>query len=185
MVVICLAPEGPGFQSWKRRETCVKQELLHVEYPYVVKTSTSLYIDLQSIKLFIECNTYWRWSKRCATLVGPTFKNIYKKYHWTELKTANFYQLQSEDLWRAVAEQRQQIGASHFPHPDCRGYLLKLDGISRTWKRRFCVLADACLFIYNDAESPAAFGTCFSLSLFFSLTHTHTHTCIGIAWIHI
>ena len=66
--------------------------------------------------------------------------------------------LQSEDLWRVVAEQRQQICASHFPHPDCRGYLLKLDGISRTWKRRFCVLADACLFLYIDADSPSAYG---------------------------
>ncbi len=41
---------------------------------------------------------------------------------------------------------------------DCRGYLLKLDGISRTWKRRFCVLADACLFLYIDADSPSAYG---------------------------
>ena len=65
---------------------------------------------------------------------------------------------QSEDLWRTVAEQRQQICASHFSNPDCRGYLLKLDGVSRTWKRRFCILADACLFVYVDSDSHAAYG---------------------------
>ena len=57
-----------------------------------------------------------------------------------------------------MAEQRQQICASHFSHPDCRGYLLKLDGLNRTWKKRYCILADACLFIYVDSDSSSAYG---------------------------
>jgi hypothetical protein len=32
-------------------------------------------------------------------------------------KATVLFSLQSEDLWRTVAEQRQQICASHFSHP--------------------------------------------------------------------
>ena len=42
--------------------------------------------------------------------------------------------------------------------PDCRGFLLKLDERAKVWKRRYCVLSDACLFLYIDQDAPDAKG---------------------------
>lgn len=41
---------------------------------------------------------------------------------------------------------------------DCCGYLMKLDGLSKTWKRRFCVLTNSSLYLYVDEDSTSAIG---------------------------
>ena len=60
-----------------------------------------------------------------------------------------------------IARQRQTYAAFEFSPllSDCRGFLLKLDGRSKTWKKRFCVLCDACLYLYVDKEAHSAIGT--------------------------
>ena len=63
-----------------------------------------------------------------------------------------------EDLWLDIARQRMQLSPAEFPSPDCRGFLLKLDGNSKTWKRRYCILADSCLFLYSDFDAQTAIG---------------------------
>ena len=59
-----------------------------------------------------------------------------------------------------IATSRMHLSAPSFPSyvSDCRGFLLKLDAKSKSWKRRFCILADACLYLYVDEESPEAIG---------------------------
>lgn len=59
-----------------------------------------------------------------------------------------------------IARQRQTYAAYEFSPllSDCRGFLLKLDGRSKTWKKRFCVLCDACLYLYVDKEAHSAIG---------------------------
>ena len=71
--------------------------------------------------------------------------------------TSNFRQ---DDLWLEIARQRQTYAAFEFSPllSDCRGFLLKLDGRSKTWKKRFCVLCDACLYLYVDKEAHSAIG---------------------------
>ncbi|XP_064473768.1 uncharacterized protein LOC135388268 isoform X2 [Ornithodoros turicata] len=42
--------------------------------------------------------------------------------------------------------------------PDCQGYLCKLSQQWKSWKKRFLVLKDACLYFYKDRNAPAAIG---------------------------
>ena len=50
------------------------------------------------------------------------------------------------------------LSPAEFPSPDARGFLLKLDGVSKTWKRRYCLLADAFLILYTDFDATSAIG---------------------------
>ncbi|XP_070395205.1 serine-rich adhesin for platelets-like isoform X2 [Dermacentor albipictus] len=42
--------------------------------------------------------------------------------------------------------------------PDCQGYLCKLSQQWKSWKKRFLVLKDACLYFYKDRNAPVAVG---------------------------
>ena len=57
-----------------------------------------------------------------------------------------------------MSRQKMKMSPLDFVSADCQGYLLKLDGKSKTWKTRFCVLSDAMLYLYADKESEFAIG---------------------------
>ncbi|XP_077488175.1 uncharacterized protein LOC144099035 isoform X2 [Amblyomma americanum] len=42
--------------------------------------------------------------------------------------------------------------------PDCQGYLCKLSQQWKSWRKRFLVLKDACLYFYKDRNAPVAVG---------------------------
>lgn len=50
--------------------------------------------------------------------------------------------------------------------PDCFGYLSKQAGsqsreFGSSWSRRYCVLKDAVIYFYDDANAERAFGVAF------------------------
>ena len=57
-----------------------------------------------------------------------------------------------------MSRQKMKIAPVDFINADCQGYLLKLDGRSKCWKTRFCLLSDAFLYLYVDKESESALG---------------------------
>ena len=60
------------------------------------------------------------------------------------------------DLWVEMCRQKMKMAPLDFINFDCQGYLLKLDGRSKTWKNRYCLLSDAFLYLYLDKESDSA-----------------------------
>ena len=57
-----------------------------------------------------------------------------------------------------ITHQRMFVTPAEFPSPDCRGFLLKLDATSKSWKRRYCILVDSSLILYTDFDARTASG---------------------------
>lgn len=64
-----------------------------------------------------------------------------------------------------ISSRRVQQAPAAIAMPDCFGFLYKLGARWHQWKRRYCVLKDASLFLYHDTEAQLAIGTAALLSL--------------------
>ncbi|XP_021915530.1 uncharacterized protein LOC110827811 isoform X3 [Zootermopsis nevadensis] len=62
------------------------------------------------------------------------------------------------DQWLDISNRNLKLAASAVQQPDCFGYVMKLGHKWKAWKRRYCVLKDACLYFYQDGSSDAALG---------------------------
>lgn len=50
------------------------------------------------------------------------------------------------------------LPALDIKKPDCFGYLSKCGRTVRTWRKRYCVLKDACIYYYKNINSSSAQG---------------------------
>ena len=64
----------------------------------------------------------------------------------------------TSDIWLDISTHNVGLPALSIKNPDCHGFLNKLGAIRKNWKRRFCVLKDACLYYYKDIDAQHALG---------------------------
>jgi len=57
-----------------------------------------------------------------------------------------------------VTAQNVGLPALSIRNADCSGHLLKLACRTRRWRKRYCVLKDACIYYYKTASSREADG---------------------------
>ncbi|XP_012267447.2 beta-1-syntrophin isoform X2 [Athalia rosae] len=68
------------------------------------------------------------------------------------------------DTWVNASLRLQQMPPCTIQRPDCFGYLSKQQQafqsreFGSSWSRRYCVLKDAVLYFYDDANAERAFG---------------------------
>ncbi|CAB3380665.1 Hypothetical predicted protein [Cloeon dipterum] len=74
----------------------------------------------------------------------------------SSLYTAATTPIKWED--RLVNRGTLALGPSEIINPDCFGFLNKLGRRWRNWNRLYCVLKDACLFLFPSSDSPRASG---------------------------
>ncbi|KAI4456933.1 pdz domain [Holotrichia oblita] len=77
---------------------------------------------------------------------------------WLEVLANAVEESQIADTWLEQARRNLTLAPNAIPKPDCFGYLVKLGTQWKSWSRRYCVLKDACLYFYQDANSRSAFG---------------------------
>ncbi|XP_060600459.1 uncharacterized protein LOC132753923 isoform X2 [Ruditapes philippinarum] len=64
----------------------------------------------------------------------------------------------SKDSWMDVTAHNVGLPALNIRSPDCSGYLFKMGRATRRWRKRYCVLKDACIYYYKNANSKEADG---------------------------
>lgn len=57
-----------------------------------------------------------------------------------------------DDKWVAISGRHVMGPPDDIPFPDCIGVLNKLGRRFKTWSKRFCVLKDACLYVYLGGD---------------------------------
>ncbi|XP_052121926.1 uncharacterized protein LOC127749125 [Frankliniella occidentalis] len=62
------------------------------------------------------------------------------------------------EQWLEASRYNLRLAPSAVLHPDCIGYLEWLDRRWRSWRRRYCVLKDACIFYYRSGGADSALG---------------------------
>ena len=62
------------------------------------------------------------------------------------------------DSWLAVSSHNVTLPACSIKDPCCHGYLTKLGFRRKTWRHRYCVLKDACMYYYQEVASSTAQG---------------------------
>lgn len=80
------------------------------------------------------------------------------KNRWVEVISRAIADSQIVDEFLEETKRNLVLSPSAIPNPDCFGYLVKLGTQWKSWSRRYCVLKDACLYFYQDANAKSAFG---------------------------
>lgn len=86
---------------------------------------------------------------------------------WIEVIGRAISDSQTVDEFVEETTKTLLLAPSSVPKPDCFGYLVKLGTQWKSWSKRYCVLKDACLYFYQDANAKSAFGMLFFLGNFF------------------
>ncbi|XP_071867939.1 uncharacterized protein isoform X2 [Bombus fervidus] len=83
---------------------------------------------------------------------------------WTTVIKEAIERNDQVDTWLESSMRMREMAACAIHRPDCFGYLSKQQEHARKtssptgWSRRYCVLKDAALYFYDDANAEKAFG---------------------------
>jgi len=62
------------------------------------------------------------------------------------------------DSWLDISAHNVGLPALSIRNVDCQGFIHKEGGNFKSWKRRYAVLKDGCLYYYCDIDSRSAQG---------------------------
>ncbi|XP_042216427.1 uncharacterized protein LOC121862321 isoform X2 [Homarus americanus] len=77
---------------------------------------------------------------------------------WGQVITQAAAEAAQRDELMEISSRRVQQAPASITSPDCFGFLHKLGARWHQWKRRYCVLKDACLYLYHDTDATQAIG---------------------------
>ncbi|XP_055918728.1 uncharacterized protein LOC129950834 [Eupeodes corollae] len=150
----------PNPKKWVRRWFCLRPD--HCLYYYKTEDDTQPVGAIILAKHTIE---------RCDTSAGKPFafkieagegipmylaadtEDILTRWITTMRHSAT-----QADPWLDMSSRNLKLPPGGIDRPDCFGYLMKLGSRWCGWSKRYCVLKDACLYFYQDANSKVAFG---------------------------
>ncbi|XP_055872350.1 uncharacterized protein LOC106073904 [Biomphalaria glabrata] len=63
-----------------------------------------------------------------------------------------------KESFLSVSSHNVSLPALDIRRPECTGFLGKLSPSRRHWRKRYCILKDACVYYYKDVNSLSALG---------------------------
>ncbi|XP_072029642.1 uncharacterized protein [Amphiura filiformis] len=154
---------GSGvFSTWKKRWFVLKHD--NVLYYYKTKE------DAEPLGAIVLCNytvvkardvgkpNAFKLTKHKARTFHMYSQTAEEMNSWAKAITDSSRPNSSIDIWLDISTHNVSIPALSIKYPDCHGILTKMGGRRKTWKRRYCVLKDACLYYYKDIDAPQALG---------------------------
>lgn len=83
---------------------------------------------------------------------------IQARNRWFEIIQKAICDSQIVDEFLEETKRNLLLAPNGVLNPDCFGYLVKLGTQWKAWSKRYCVLKNACLYFYQDANAKCAFG---------------------------
>ena len=77
---------------------------------------------------------------------------------WAQLLNEATSNQSTMDSWLDISAHNVGLPALSIRNVDCQGFIYKEGGNYKSWKRRYAVLKDGCLYYYCDIDSRSAQG---------------------------
>ncbi|XP_033127668.1 uncharacterized protein LOC117125310 isoform X2 [Anneissia japonica] len=154
---------GSGLlQTWKKRWFVLK----HDNCLYYYKTSK----DVDPLGAIVLANytvvKAWDLDKPFAFKLSKFKARTYyfhttseeERTKWASAITDATNPTIKSNIWMGISTHNVSIPALSISNPECIGYLTKRGDKHKTWRRRFFVLKDACMYYYENNSSAKALG---------------------------
>ncbi|CAG9766941.1 unnamed protein product [Ceutorhynchus assimilis] len=114
-------------------------------------------VELESDAEPMKANTFLIRSEDSVPLyLAADTKEI--RNRWVDLIEKSINDSQAVDTYLEETKRNISIAPSSIRDPDCFGYLIKLGTQWKSWCRQYCVLKDAAMYFYPDANATNATG---------------------------
>ncbi|XP_023194588.1 uncharacterized protein LOC111609586 [Xiphophorus maculatus] len=77
---------------------------------------------------------------------------------WCEAMERAVHPITQNHVWVDVTRHNSNVPPLAVKNPDCLGLLNKLDRSKDTWVQHYCILKDACLYLYSGIRSTHSHG---------------------------
>ncbi|CAL9682592.1 unnamed protein product [Knipowitschia caucasica] len=77
---------------------------------------------------------------------------------WIDALEKAVHPITQNHVWVDVTQHNSNLPPLAVKNPECLGLLHKLDRIKDTWVQHYCILKDACLYLYSGIRATHAHG---------------------------
>ncbi|KAM4532417.1 uncharacterized protein pdzph1 [Fundulus diaphanus] len=81
-----------------------------------------------------------------------------ERKRWLEAMERAIHPITQNHVWVDVTKHNSNMPPLAVKNPDCLGLLNKMDKSKDTWIQHYCILKDACLYLYSGIRATHAHG---------------------------
>ncbi|BFZ21225.1 hypothetical protein BsWGS_24264 [Bradybaena similaris] len=151
------------FRIWKKRYFLLRQDNCLYYYKNEQETDPLGAVPLGGYTISRHTETSKDFCFKAEKYGGRTYyfvaDNRDQMTEWVgALTEAAARSKKRKESFLSVSSHNVGLPALHIMKPECAGFLGKLSPSKRTWRRRYCILKDACVYYYKDKTSVSALG---------------------------
>ncbi|XP_045181882.2 uncharacterized protein LOC123540709 [Mercenaria mercenaria] len=149
------------FRTWKRRYFILRRDNCLYYYKNEKETDPlgAIPLNCYTVSRHGDLNKFgFKAEKYNSKTFYFMAENREQMTNWVGALNDAAQKGKSKDSWMDVTAHNVGLPALNIRNPDCSGYLFKMGRATRRWRKRYCVLKDACIYYYRNANSKEADG---------------------------